>query len=530
MYKTLFLVISLLFFLPLGPVYASATGVNVPDHCTAADTGGTSVSYTGHYLGICALIAAQAAGDVSAYELSYDKSFGFYLASINGITPSSTEYWALSVNGAYASDGLSSLAVAAGDVLSFQLTDWSTNTDIGSPIAFTIGSLVPSTPAPSSAPAGGGGLTLHDPFDITRAINFLWSKQDPSGTFGSTMLNDWVAIAASGGKANDMRAHLAAYYFAHPPALTSTTDFERHAMALEALGVDPYEGPTDYIAPIIAAFDGAQIGDPAQDNDDIFALFPLLHAGYTPSDALIEQTTAFILSRQHADGSWDSSIDMTAAAVQALVLVPHLPGATIASEKAQAYLHAAQASDGSFGDPSATSWVLQAAAALGQSPVDWSAGSYHLPDYYLATMQELDGGIGPVGDDVQKRVWETAYAIPAIEHKSWDALLASFPKATSTPSAGAVASLDASTTATSASASGGGAAAAEAAAAPRPATRAAAVPAGFITHVDVAPHTAHASSTSPTAPAATSQAGAAAASLGTDWVHYVLSAFFPWFF
>ncbi|MDP2648438.1 MAG: hypothetical protein Q8P19_00905, partial [bacterium] len=97
------------------------------------------------------------------------------------------------------------------------------------------------------------------------------------------------------------------------------------------------------------------------------------------------------------------------------------------------YLHAVQESDGGFGDVSATSWVLQAATALGQSAFDWSAGTYEMPDYYIATQQELDGGIGPMSDDMQTRIWATAYAVPAIERKTWDLLLTSFPKPTSTP-------------------------------------------------------------------------------------------------
>ncbi|MCR4325620.1 MAG: DUF4430 domain-containing protein [Patescibacteria group bacterium] len=413
----------------------AATAVNVSDHCTVTDTLSVSHDYSGGYLAICALQQALTDGGLSDIQF-VDFGIGLFIDSVNGIAPPTNSYWQLQLNAASASVGASALSVTSGDIISLVLMEYDPVTfsdigPIGASIDFVV-SLVVETPA-ASTNSGAGGLTLHNPFDVSRAISFLWSKQDASGSFGSSLLNDWVAIATAGGGAGDMRAHLAAYYFAYPPTLSSVTDYERHAMALEALGVNPYMGPTDYITPIVNAFDGTQVGEPSQDNDDIFALFPLLHAGYTAQDDIILKTTEFILSRQQADGSWDGSTDMTAAAVQALALVRSLPHVTDATARALSYLHAAQAGDGGFGDVSATSWVMQAATALGQTPFDWNKGTYRMPDYYIATQQELDGGIGPMSDDMQKRIWATAYAVPAIERKTWDLLLTSFPKPTSTP-------------------------------------------------------------------------------------------------
>ncbi|MBI4088059.1 hypothetical protein HY418_01615 [Candidatus Kaiserbacteria bacterium] len=432
-----------------------SASVNVPDHCTVTDTDGVLHEYVGHYLGICALQAAIDDGLVSGVHLSNAfPSFGLFVTGVSGVAANpSSEYWALYQNGGYASAGLTQLPLAAGDTLVLELHDFS-DTFLDNRLTITVSSLVSSTPAPT---ASGGGLSLHKPFDVPAAISFIWSKQGPSGTFGSSLIDDWVAIATAGGNAGDMRARIAAYNFAHPPALSSVTDYERHAMALEALGVNPYLGPTDYITPIIEAFDGTQIGDASQDNDDIFALFPLMHAGYSADDEVIAKTVAFIISRQRADGSWDGSIDMTAAAIQALALTPSLPQVVEATEKALAYLHAAQGKDGGFRDVSATSWVLQAAAALGQSPFAWNAGTYQMPDYYLATKQEVDGGIGPIGDETAKRVWQTAYAIPAIEHKSWDTLLQHFSKPALNPlvlgASTSTVATDASATATTSPAS-----------------------------------------------------------------------------
>lgn len=428
--KILRFAFSLVFlFAPLAVSAQGIPNISVSDHCTVQDQNGGSHSYTSQFLGVCALAAAKQQGAVSAYELTFYDAFGLFLQSLNGTTPTASQYWSISQNGAEAQVGLSSMTVAQGDVLSFQLTDWTNNTQVGSPVSFAIVSLV-GTPPPAPAPSGGGGgLTLHDPFDVQRARSFLWSKQGTDGSFGSSLMNDWIAIASAGGGAGDMRKKLIEYEKSNQPTLSGVTDYERHAMALEALGINPYSGtPVDYIAPIVRGFDGTQIGDAALVNDDIFAIFPLLHAGYTLEDEVIAKTAQFILSKQHADGSWEGSVDLTAAAVQALSLPRALSNAPEAVNKALGYLHTRQEPDGGFKNASATAWVLQAVAAAQQSVFDWSAGTYRTPDYYLATKQELDGGVEPQTADVQTRLWATAYAIPAIEHKTWDALLASFEK------------------------------------------------------------------------------------------------------
>src|SRR5205807_704096 len=123
------------------------------------------------------------------------------------------------------------------------------------------------------------------------------------------------------------KAKLKNYLLNTKPNLSAVTDYERHAMALEAIGINPYsDTPVNYISNITAAFDGTQIGSPTLDNDDIFAIFPLLKAGYGPGDLIIQKEAAFILSAQLPDGSWDESPDMTAAAVQAVGSFFGVPG------------------------------------------------------------------------------------------------------------------------------------------------------------------------------------------------------------
>ena len=284
-----------------------------------------------------------------------------------------------------------------------------------------------ATPQPAPVIDGGGGLNLHSQFDIPLALAFLEKAQRADGSFDSVLLSDWAAIAFAGGGAGDAKSKLAQYFIANPPVLESITDYERHAMALQALGINPYSAATssDYITPIVNAFDGTQVGDASLVNDDIFALFPLLHAGYGASDTIIQKTSAFIISRQAANGSWEGSVDMTAAAIQALSLVRQLPDVLPAIVKATDYLHAKQQANGGFGNSFATSWAQQAIAAISDSQINWIQG-YSSPQYYLATLQQTDGGVEPASANMHMRVWATEYAIPGVTGKTWDSLLSSF--------------------------------------------------------------------------------------------------------
>jgi hypothetical protein len=198
-------------------------------------------------------------------------------------------------------------------------------------------------------------------------------------------------------------------------------------MALEALGIDPYTGTAvNTIAPIVRAFDGTQIGDSSLDNDDIFALFPLLHAGYSANDTIIQKTVAFLLSVQKVDGSWDESVDMTAAAAQALSQVRSLSGVETALTAAETYLRKSQHNDGSFGNSFSTSWTLQSMRVFGGS-TPWAPSGPYATDY-LASLQQPDGGLEATSSDPQTRVWATAYAIPATFGKSWADILHSYTK------------------------------------------------------------------------------------------------------
>jgi hypothetical protein len=402
--------------------------VDVPDHCAVVDSDGASHQYSGGYFGICALQAAIDNGSVSGVVFSNAfPSFGLFVTTVNGVLADpSSEYWALYQNGSFASLGLSQLPVAAGDSIKLELHDFSDN-PLGSSFLFTIHSLISSVPVPLGA-GTGSGVTIHAPFDIPLAMNFLAASQSADGSFGSAMLDDWVAIGTSVGGWGDMREKLSAYEVSHPISTSVVTEAERRAMALEALGINPYSGtPVDYISPIVSSFDGTQIGDSSLVNDDIFAIFPLLHAGYTIHDNIIRNVIAHIIASQENDGSWVGSVDLTAAAVQALALINDEPNVAHAIKRALEYLHTKQLPDASTSEPFSTSWLLQAIGAVGGSVSEWQQVN-RTPSYYLATQQERDGGI--VASSTQDRIWATAYAIPGIKRATWDSLLQSFPKPT----------------------------------------------------------------------------------------------------
>lgn len=291
-------------------------------------------------------------------------------------------------------------------------------------------------PVPSDAPRGsiGGGTDerkeVDKEVDIGSALAFLSARQREDGSFASPLLSDWTALAFAGTPEEEpgetlLRRHLASTPFSSQTA----TDYERRAMALMALRVNPYSGTaTDYIGKILSYFDGSQFGDPALVNDDIFALLPLLRASYGAGDEPIARALAFILSTQRSDGSFEGSIDLTAAAIQALAPLEAESGVTSALSRAREYLRARQMADGGFGNSFSTSWALQAIAASGNDLSLWQSVQGKNPREYLASLQFGDGGWEAPREDVHTRVWATAYAIPAALGKSWPALLASFEK------------------------------------------------------------------------------------------------------
>lgn len=274
-------------------------------------------------------------------------------------------------------------------------------------------------PDPVQVGGGGGGSIPIPAFSVKRALSYLYSVQNGDGSFGSDLYTDWAAIAyAASGASESAKNALRDYLSSHAQISSLLTDNERRAMAILSLGENPYSfGGTNYISPIISSFNGTQFGDASLVNDDIFALLPLSASGYSASEDMITKDIQFLVSKQRADGSWEGSVDLTAAAIEALRAYNAAPEAVA---KATAYLQNNQQADGGFGSVYSTSWAIQAGATWiknGKTPTD-----------YLASMQALDGAAISNSESVNNRVWATSYAIPAALGKSWSAIMHSVPK------------------------------------------------------------------------------------------------------
>lgn len=286
------------------------------------------------------------------------------------------------------------------------------------------------SPPQVPASSGGGSSHAHQQVDVAAATRFLMAYQRPDGSFETPLITDWSALAfAATPEAESGERLLRAYLTDTSGGLSSATDYERRAMALMALDIDPSTGTSvDYIAKIRAAFDGTQFGDSSLVNDDIFALIVLMKAGYGAEDMEIMNTHAFVLDAQREDGSWDGSVDLTAAAIQALMPLRSSRDVADTLHKAHGYLRTNQKGDGGFGNSFSTSWAMQAIAALGEDHSAWQSSGKN-PAEYLASLQSIDGGIEATSD-IRTRLWATAYAIPAALGKDWPSIMSSFEKNT----------------------------------------------------------------------------------------------------
>src|SRR3989344_4933443 len=286
-------------------------------------------------------------------------------------------------------------------------------------------------PVEESSGGGGGTTSTTTPqFSVPRALAYLSALQATDGSIANPLVSDWAALAFAASDPGIAKSKLRDYLPASSATPSSITDYERRAMALMALGINPYNGTSrDYITPIVNAFDGTQIGSASLVNDDVFAVFPLLRAGYSTSDIIIQKTAAFIVSKQLSNGSWENSVDFTAATVQALAELTSQPGVSDALTNAKSYLHTQQQTNGGFGNNFSTSWTLQAIAGFGESDSSWTVNGKTGLDL-LATLQQADGGVDLTSVSAENRMWATTYAIPAALGKTWISLLSDFSKPT----------------------------------------------------------------------------------------------------
>lgn len=292
----------------------------------------------------------------------------------------------------------------------------------GSSLAVTSVTAIPS-PSTTSRPIGGlpeEGLTKRDP-----KAAFLLKAQKADGEIENGLVTDWAAIALGGKLTDAEKTKLKAYLIAHPETVVYTTDLERRAMALMAIGVDPFTGTeTNYIVSIVRSFSRGQFGAEDLLNDDIFGLIPVVRAGIVKGSYRVKKVVDHILSRQAADGSWENP-DLTAAAIQALLMADNDPRIPEAVRKAREYLRKSQASDGRIGmNTFSSSWASQALTGTGSTLEDKAASEKARK--YVESKVQADGGIKDGEDSLFNRLWGTAYALAAAEGKHWGDLLQLF--------------------------------------------------------------------------------------------------------
>jgi len=405
----------------------------VPSSCSVTDSSGAIHNYPKSnspqgLLGVCALVSAKNAGIINSFEF-IDFGFGLFLNSINGIStsPDWDLYWALYLNDNYAMVGLSDLVVKSGDKISLIYSSFST----GQQFDRVILHVVSEEKKQSSAGVAYGS------FNVDKAVSFILSKQNQNGSFENDIFTDWIAIALSSyqkfsslenkEKLDNSIEKLKDYLILNTNPGESlgspVLSFIRRAMALMSLGINPYFGTNiNYIEAIVNSFDGEQIGDKNLVNDDIFGLLVLKKAGYDISEDIIQKTIIFILSKQKDNGSWENSVDMTAAAIQSLSLFSDDDNVKNALKKARDYLFSKQEVNGSFGNQDSTSWAMQAISALNEDWRNWRKNN-NTPADYLMIYQKEDGRI-----DSANALWSTAYAVPAGIGKHWGIILKDFSK------------------------------------------------------------------------------------------------------
>ncbi|MFA5932275.1 MAG: prenyltransferase/squalene oxidase repeat-containing protein [Candidatus Paceibacterota bacterium] len=444
--------------------------VDVPQNCVATDTDGVTHDYGSSYLAICAFEKALSNGSISSIQLSNQyPSLGLFVTSINNVAADpNNQYWALYQNGNYASSGLTQLPVATDDILMFQLHDFSDNSTgdqvtvhihsltttsltpsgSGPLITYTIPTTPPVTPdtvpitqpvSPITTTAATDALSVTpQTFDLKKALDFLVTQQKDDGSFGENLYTDWSALALTSGNYQDQIIKLIKYLTETKKEKLSLTDNERHAMSLMSLGLNPYNtNGINYIDKIINSFDGKQFGDTKEDNDDIFALIVLQNAGYSIDEKMINDDISFILSRQKDNGSFDGSVDMTGAAIEALSVFKQNEQVKNSLTKAREFLKQNQKDNGGWGNASSTAWVLEGITALGEKPEDWKKddpakdGASNTPLDYLTTIQDTDGGIKD--ENIDTKIWKTAYVTSILSGKTWNQIMKKFEKPIALP-------------------------------------------------------------------------------------------------
>lgn len=290
----------------------------------------------------------------------------------------------------------------------------------------------------SPSPAGGGCSYCVEishqkqlkTFDSKNASDFLANNIFNSFVLKNMIVGDWAGIALSSLPSDDANIlKLKQFLISNPLAENSLiTDYERRAMTLMSLGIDPYNAGLNYIEKITSSYIGEQFGSLDMFNDDIFAIITLTKAGFSKDEPMIKNSLDFLIRAQNIeDGSWQNNIDLTSASISAISLFKGNRREDDVLKRAVDYLRKSQKVDGGFGDPFSTSWAIQAIYEYGEDPKTWLKSGKNPLDY-LALLQDSDGGIKLSDGYIENRIWATAYALPGVEGRTWSKTLKYFNK------------------------------------------------------------------------------------------------------
>jgi len=338
-------------------------------------------------------------------------------------------YWSWSLNGTEGATGLNQYELQPNDLISLNFVDPQPEPE-PEPEPEII------TPVEHHHSSGSSQTTISKKiekkvFDQKKAFDFLIAQQKENGSFGEDLYTDWVALSLASLENQNQKIgpiiKLTKYLGENKITGTLLTDYERHAMALTAMGLNPYNiNGENYIKKITDSFDGKQFGDINEDNDDIFALIVLQNAGFLNEEKIIQNDLAFILNKQKENGSWDESVDLTSAGIQALVFFNQQnEQIRNALTKAREFLKQKQEETGGWNNASSTAWVIGGILALSEKPEDWTKNE-NTPLDYLAVKQELDDEIK--GINTESKLWETAYVLTASSLKTWNQIMQKFEK------------------------------------------------------------------------------------------------------
>ncbi len=303
-------------------------------------------------------------------------------------------------------------------------------------------------------------------------VRYLQNDQNSDGGFGSEPgagsnndVSAWVALALAAAGINPrdqtpsnqhyIGGHsVYGYLTEHAGTLSSTTDFERELLVVDATGTSLTDfGGVNLLEKILArqltqpgSNDGAFVhdagsGEPEM-NDTIFAILALSPIHEPVVEAAVRAAAEWVEREQDCDHGWpstayrtggacptgggslpgepESEVDMTGAAIEALNAAGRQGAAKDVEQHSFEYLKTAQDPDGGFseepGGPepnvASTAWVVQAMWSAGINPETWvtySGLASEEPLGYMASLQQEDGHIRWEQSQEWNGVWMTAY-------------------------------------------------------------------------------------------------------------------------